>query len=93
MSTATDPGATAVWPPAPEPDEPTGTGPPTPQVVTRALPALALALLLGWLTEPWVGLLIVLAAGLLTTVALLSPAAAGGSNGSSVASATSWAGC
>jgi len=77
VSTATDPGATAVWPPVPEPEAPARTGPAAREIVNRALPALALALLLGWLIEPWVGLLIVLAAGLLTTVALLSPTAAG----------------
>ncbi len=77
MSTSTDPGATALWPPAPEPDAPISTGPAAREIVTRALPALALALLLGWLVEPWVGVLIVLAAGLLTTIALLSPTAAG----------------
>ncbi len=76
MSTVTDPGATAVWPPPPGPGEPARSAPPAREVVTRALPALALALLLGWLVEPWLGVLIVVAAGLLTTVALLSPTAA-----------------
>ena len=77
MSTRTDPGATAVWPPPPEPEQRARTGPATREVVTRALPALALALLLGWLIEPWVGVLVVVAAAVLTTVALLSPTAAG----------------
>ena len=77
MSTVTDPGATAVWPPPPQSDGPTRTGPSARELVTRALPALALALLLGWFVEPWLGVLIVLAAAVLTGVGLLSPTAAG----------------
>ena len=78
MSTPVDPGATAVWPPPPEGERPNRSGPTTREVVRRALPALALALVLGWLVEPWLGVLIVAAAGLLTAVALVSPTAAAG---------------
>lgn len=65
-----DPGALAVWPPV---GEPPATGPTAGRLVARALPAVAVALLMGWLTEPWVGaLILVLALGLLVA-GLASP--------------------
>ncbi len=52
MSTFTDPGATAVWPPPPEPDGPTRTGPSARELVTRALPARARARVGGGFVGP-----------------------------------------
>ena len=72
-----DPGATAVWP-LPPVDEAAPSGPTASSVLLRAVPALVLALLMGWWLEPWVGVAIVVAAAVLTTVSLLSPRAARG---------------
>ncbi len=71
---AGDAGATAVWP-APTSEEAPARAP-AGRVVARAIPALVLAVLLGWLLEPWVGVLVVGAATVLTVVSLLSPTAA-----------------
>lgn len=70
---AVDPGATSVWPPGSEPVPPPAGG--LRRALLRALPALVVALLLGWLVEPWLGVLVLVAAAVLTTVSALSPAA------------------
>ncbi len=72
-----DPGAAAVWPAGPG-AEAAPSGPTASSVLLRAVPALVLALLLGWWLEPWVGVAVIVAATVLTTVSLLSPTAAGG---------------
>jgi hypothetical protein len=71
--TTVDPGATGVWPaPAAAADEGGGR---LRRALGRALPALVVALLLGWLFSPWLAVLVLVAATVLTTAAALSPAA------------------
>ncbi|MET1049772.1 MAG: hypothetical protein ABWZ55_09090, partial [Acidimicrobiales bacterium] len=74
MSTEIDPGATAVWPPTPDSRAEASPGR-VRRLLGRAVPALVLALVLGWLFEPWLGVLVVLAAITLTTVGLVWPPA------------------
>ncbi|HEY8060399.1 MAG TPA: hypothetical protein VID94_16665, partial [Acidimicrobiales bacterium] len=74
MSTEIDPGTTAVWPPAPDTSADASDGR-VRRLVARAVPALLLALVLGWLFEPWLGGLVALAAITLTTVGLVLPPA------------------
>ncbi len=71
---AIDPGATSVWPARPEAAR---TEPGTVRrALLRAVPAVILAVLLGWLYEPWLGVLVLVAAAVLTTASALSPTAA-----------------
>jgi lysophospholipase L1-like esterase len=69
-----DAGAGVIWPAAP--DESGGPGPSAGRIIARGLPALAVALLLGWLFEPWLGIVIALVATTITVLALVWPAAA-----------------
>lgn len=74
-----DSGATAVWPPPPDGDEPVERPGPSPRsILLRAVPALLLALLLGWWLEPWVGVAVIVAATVITVTSLASPTAARG---------------
>ena len=75
LSVAIPPGyATAVWPPAPDSPGEASDGR-VRRLLGRAVPALVLALVLGWLFEPWLGVLVALAAITLTTVGLVWPPA------------------
>ena len=75
--TGVDPGAAALWPsPPPQDDSPAGGR--VRRALGRAVPAVVLAGLLAWLFDPWLGVLVLLAATVLTVVSLLSPAAARG---------------
>lgn len=70
-----DPGATAVWPPAPDEGDEASGGRDVGRLLGRAVPALVLALVLGRLFEPWLGVLVAVAAVTLTMIGLLWPAA------------------